>query len=234
MIFLHWFDLLYFPFIRFNFLLLRLFVESLLFEKKKNDFTTPTHHIFSWAQPPQSVCAISYRFLTLHSSLAVNVYLGSSRRLVVFMLQLVFHALLISRALCVYIYIYIHTRLRRRSLLIRQQQPRKRRSREDPTFSRLFFFFLHATRFSNISLFLSLEDFSPPHISISVQFQKGAWLIRRESWNREWWWWVPLNLSSSSCSLSLYIFLLFGMTKWEEANQINWSNVSNGSPSVCV
>ena len=101
--------MLYFPFIRFNFLLLRLFVESLLFEKKKNDFTTPTHHIFSWAQPPQSVCAISYRFLTLHSSLAVNVYLGSSRRLVVFMLQLVFHALLISRALCVYIYIYIYT-----------------------------------------------------------------------------------------------------------------------------
>lgn len=50
------FDVFYFPFIRFNFLLLRLFVESLLFEKKKNDFTTPTHHIFSLAQPPVCVC----------------------------------------------------------------------------------------------------------------------------------------------------------------------------------
>jgi hypothetical protein len=77
--------------------------------------------LITFSVEPAPVCVQSrIDFLLTPPS---DVYLGSSRRLV-FMLQLVFHALLISRGLCVYIYIHIHTR---RSLLIQQQQqPRQR------------------------------------------------------------------------------------------------------------
>jgi len=88
----------YFPFLRFS--LSWLFVRA---PKKKKESFYSSHFQFS---PP--VCVQSRIDFLLTPP--CDVYLGSSRRLV-FMLQLVFHALLISRGLCVYIYIHTHTTL---------------------------------------------------------------------------------------------------------------------------
>lgn len=94
----HWFYIL-FPL---SSLLPFLVVCSSSLKKKKESFYS-SHFQFS---PP--VCVQSRIDFLLTPP--CDVYLGSSRRLV-FMLQLVFHALLISRGLCVYIYIHTHTTL---------------------------------------------------------------------------------------------------------------------------
>jgi hypothetical protein len=133
-----------------------------------------------WVQPLTSLCAISYRFF---HSVPTTLCLGSSRRLV-FMLQLVFHALLISRALCVYIYIYTHT------TLVIDPAAASEKTRQRPTFLQGSFSFLQASRFSqNISLYLFKTLLSLSFLlGIYIcPIPKGAWLIRRESWNREWW-----------------------------------------------
>lgn len=139
-------------------LLPRLFVPSSS-EKEKELAMIFLFLLITFSVEPAPVCVQSrIDFLLTPPS---DVYLGSSRRLV-FMLQLVFHALLISRGLCVYIYIHIHTR---RSLLIQQQQPRQRATLKALL---LPFFFIFACRktFLNRNSCLSFSLSLPPYIYI--------------------------------------------------------------------